>query len=110
MKEWKKRINEKRVPEWVKNAPKEHLSELVKGMWRGDGSYDPKKNMFRFNSISHNLAYSFRDALLRLGIAASINIQPRKKPRHDLFTVVISSPWNERFGKIVGRPAPNGRQ
>ncbi len=100
---------DKRVPEWVRNAAPECLAGLVQGLWRGDGSYDPEKNMFRFNSISRNLAYAFRDAVLRLGIAASINVQNRAEPRRPIYTVVISSPWNERFGELVGCPAPAGR-
>jgi hypothetical protein len=101
-------VYEKRVPEWVQNASLECLAELVRGMWRGDGSYDARKNMFRYNTISRNLAYAFRDALLRLGIAASVNLQMREEPRQDIYAVVISSPWNSRFGAIVGHPAPNG--
>ncbi len=103
-------VYEKRVPAWVQNAPLDCLAELVRGMWRGDGSYDPKKNMFRYNTISRNLAYAFRDALLRLGIAASINIQMREEPRQDMFSVVVSSPWNSKFGALVGHPAPDGKQ
>lgn len=100
----------KNIPEWLRNAPNEHLAELVRGMWCGDGSYDPKKNMFRFNTVSRDLAYAFRDALLRLGIAASVNPQQREAPRKDIYAVVISSPWNAKFGAIVGCPAPDGRQ
>ncbi len=102
-------VYEKRVPEWVIHAPNEYLEELVKGMWLGDGSYDPKKNMFRFSTINLDLAYLFRDSLLRLGIAASINKSDRSKSgRADMYTVVVSSPWNEKFGKIVGVDAKNG--
>ncbi len=103
-------VYEKRVPGWVRNASRECLAGLVSGMWRGDGSYDSKKNMFRFNTISPVLAYAFRDALLRLGIAASVNLQPRNEPRQDIYAVVISSPWNPPFGAIVGRVAPAGHQ
>jgi Fe-S cluster assembly protein SufB len=95
-------VYEKRLPEWVSGAETELLAELVKGMWRGDGSYDPKKNMFRYNSVSANLAYGFRDACLRLGVAASVNKQPRKSPRKDLYAIVIPSPFNPRFGEMVG--------
>ncbi|MCX7838551.1 MAG: Fe-S cluster assembly protein SufB [Anaerolineae bacterium] len=102
-------VYDKRIPDWVQNASLDCLAELVRGMWRGDGSYDPKKNMFRYSSVSRHLAYAFRDALLRLGIAASVNIQMREEPRQDLFTVVVSSPWNSKFGAIVGQPAPDGR-
>jgi Fe-S cluster assembly protein SufB len=103
-------VYEKRVPDWVRNAPLELLAEWMRGAWRGDGSYDPRKNMFRFNSVSPELAYAFRDAALRLGVAASINKQEREAPRQTMYAVVISSPWNERFGEIVGQPAANGKQ
>jgi Fe-S cluster assembly protein SufB len=103
-------VYEKRVPEFIRDAPLQHLTEWVRGAWWGDGSYDERKNMFRFNTISPNLAYAFRDALLRLGVAASVNRQEREAPRQAIYAVVISSPWNERFGQLVGHPAPNGSQ
>jgi Fe-S cluster assembly protein SufB len=99
---------EKHIPEWLAGAPLHLLAELVKGMWRGDGSYDANKNMFRYNTISANLAYAFRDALLRLGVAASVNLQKRENPRRDIYAVVISSPFNPSFGKIIGVDAPAG--
>ncbi len=101
-------VKDKHIPAWVQNAQPELLKELVCGMWCGDGSYDARKNMFRYNTVSANLAYAFRDALLRLGIAASINLQKRVAPRKPIFAVVVSSPWNEQFGKLVGVDAANG--
>ncbi len=101
-------VYEKHVPEWVSSADPALLAELVKGMWRGDGSYDARKNMFRYNTISADLAYAFRDACLRLGVAASVNMQKRFLPRKDIYAVVIASPFNPQFGKIVGVNAPAG--
>jgi len=103
-------VNDKRVPEWIRNAPSAQLREWVRGMWRGDGSYDQRKNMFRYSTVSCDLAYAFRDVLLRLGIAASVNAQDRPPPRQIMYSVVISSPWDSRLGEIVGCPAPDGRQ
>src|SRR5579862_2913818 len=100
----------KRVPDFIRNAPAECLAQWVTGAWLGDGSYDARKNMFRFSSVSQGLAYAFRDALLRLGVAASVNLNQREAPRQALYHVVIASPWNERFGEIVGYDAPNGAQ
>ncbi len=99
---------DKRIPEWVSSADLNLLGALITGMWRGDGSYDPKKNMFRYNSITPALAYGFRDACLRLGVAASVNLQRRESPRKDIYAVVIASPYNTKFGEIVGVSAPNG--
>lgn len=101
-------VYEKHIPEWVSSADVSLLAELIKGMWRGDGSYDEKKNMFRYNTVSSDLAYTFRDACLRLGVVASINVQERQSPRKDMFTVVIASPFNPKFGEIVGVNAPAG--
>jgi Fe-S cluster assembly protein SufB len=101
-------VYEKRIPEWISSAEPALLAELVNGMWRGDGSYDARKNMFRYNTISAELAYGFRDALLRLGIAASVNFQKRAAPRQDIYAVIVSSPFNPRFGELVGVDAPAG--
>ncbi len=101
-------VYNKHVPEFIRNAPTECLAQWVRGAWLGDGSYDTRKNMFRFSSVSQELAYAFRDALLRLGVAASVNLNQRGAPRQPLYHVVISSPWNERFGEIVGYDAPGG--
>ncbi|MCL5996325.1 MAG: SufD family Fe-S cluster assembly protein [Chloroflexi bacterium] len=103
-------VQNKRVPEFVRNVPAQQLAEWVRGLWCGDGSYDAHKNMFRFNTVSTELAYAFRDALLRLGIPASVNYQVRSVPRQPIYAVVISSPWNEQFGDLVGCPAPDGNQ
>jgi Fe-S cluster assembly protein SufB len=100
-------VYEKRVPEFVRNAPVEQLAQWVRGLWCGDGSYDERKNMFRYNTVSAELAYAFRDALLRLQIPASVNYQLRAAPRQPMYAVVISSPWNSRFGDLVGCPAPD---
>jgi Fe-S cluster assembly protein SufB len=103
-------VFDKHVPDFIANAPLSYLSQWVRGAWQGDGSYDPRKNLFRYNTVSQSLAYSFRDALLRLGVAASVNLQERDAPRQPMYVVVISSPWNERFGEIVGYPAPAGKK
>ncbi len=103
-------VFEKQVPDFIRNAPREHLAQWVRGIWCGDGSYDARKNMFRFNTVSGELAYAFRDALLRLGIAASINLQNREEPRRPMYVVVVASPWNEQFGRLVGYPAPAGKK
>jgi intein/homing endonuclease len=102
-------VYNKRVPDFIRNAPVTHLAKWVRGAWLGDGSYDARKNMFRYSSVSQELAYTFRDALLRLGVAASVNLQQRDGNRLPMYTVVISSPWNEKFGDIVGYAAPRGK-
>lgn len=102
-------IADKHVPDWVLDAEPELLKAFVGGLWRGGGSYDAHKNMFRFSSISRNIAYAFRDALLRLGIAASVNFSQRRPPRQPMYTIVIASPYNAMFGAFVGQAAPAGQ-
>ena len=101
-------VYDKRVPAWLSNAPRHLLAEFVRGLWCGDGSYDAVKNLFRFNSVSRDLTYAFRNALLRLGIAASVNRQEREAPRQPMYTVVVASPFNPQFGDLVGVDAPAG--
>lgn len=102
-------ITEKHIPESFFSMDNAKLMELVKGMWLGDGSYSSKANQFRFSSISESLAYSFRDILARLGIQSTINRNKRVAPRRDLFQVIISRPFNNKFGKIVNIESENGR-
>jgi Fe-S cluster assembly protein SufB len=101
-------IHEKHVPEWILSAPPELLAAFACGLWRGDGSYDSRKNMFRYYTVSTNLAYAFRDALLRLGIASSVDLQKSTDPRKDIYAVVISQPFSQQFGTLVGVEAPAG--
>lgn len=101
-------IYEKHVPLWVQQAPKDLISEFVKGLWLGDGSYDKDKKYFRLSSISDSIANAYRNCLLRLGIAASLNRNKRKLPRKDLYNVITSARYNERFGEIVGVKTQNG--
>lgn len=98
----------KRIPYWFRYLTREMLIELIKGMWLGDGSFDVKLQKFRFNSINENLTYTFREMLLSLGILCTVNVQTRKPPRKKMYTVVVSTRFNETFGAIVGVTAKNG--
>jgi len=94
-------INDKKIPEWLLKSNDENVSELIKGMWRGDGSYDKKANMFRYNSVSENLAYGYRNILLRLGILVDINLQKRKLPRKNMYAVLVTRNMNTKFAKLL---------
>lgn len=95
-------INDKKIPDWLLRSNNENVSELIKGMWRGDGSYDKKTNMFRYNSVLENLAYGYRDILLRLGILVDINLQNRKLPRKNMYVVLVMRNMNTKFAKLLG--------
>ena len=101
-------IKEKRIPESFFSLDNAKLTELIKGMWLGDGSYSAKSNQFRYSTVSESLAYGFRDILARLGIQSTINRNNRAVPRKDMFQIIISRPYNEKFGEIVDVVASNG--
>ena len=95
-------INNKKIPDWLLKSKDENVAELIKGMWRGDGSYDKKTNMFRYNSVSENLAYGYRNILLRLGILVDINLQKRRLPRKDMYVVLVTRNMNKKFANLLG--------
>jgi len=101
-------VYQKKIPFWIFNISNDCLSELIKGMWRGNGSFDRKRVSFRFSSISRSLAYGLRDILLKLGIIASINKQSRIPSGEGIYTVMISTQNNNLFGKLVDIQAKDG--
>jgi Fe-S cluster assembly protein SufB len=101
-------LKTKHIPEYIFHANKKAMSALICGMWNGDGSYDKKAHMFRYNSISSNLAYGYRDILSILGIKSIIFKTKRSGNRHDMYTVTIVRSDNHLFSKIVGVESQNG--
>ncbi|HSW96997.1 MAG TPA: Fe-S cluster assembly protein SufB, partial [Candidatus Saccharimonadales bacterium] len=99
----------KNIPSWILESPEEHLRELIKAMWCGDGSYDEKIKLFRYSSVTKSLIHGFRDALLKIGIVASINSQKRNHPKQVMHNVIISRTSNELFSEIVNIKSTNGR-
>ncbi len=100
----------KHIPLWMLESSIDHVTELIRGMWRGDGSYYKKSRLFRYCTVTRNLAYSFRDALLKLGILCSINVQKRSIPKQNMYSVIISRTSNSVFGNLVKIRSQNGRQ
>ena len=100
----------KHISRWILESPKEHLEQLIKGMWGGDGSYYKKSQLFRYSSVTRSLAFGFRDALLKLGVIASINAQKRKSPKQIMYSVIVSRTCNVLFGKFVGKETVDGRK
>jgi Fe-S cluster assembly protein SufB len=98
----------KHIPIWVLESPKDHLCELIKGMWCADGSYYEKSHLYRYSSVTRSLALGFRDVLLKLGIVASLNSQKRKIPRQLMNHVVVSRRFNQAFSAVVGRKSVDG--
>jgi Fe-S cluster assembly protein SufB len=97
----------KRLPPWVLLEEPIKQAELLKGLWRGDGSYMYKhygygtKRMYRINSVSEELTEQVRNLLLRQNIFASINCQHRKTPRRKMFAIYVGGSFLNVFGKLV---------
>lgn len=100
----------KHIPLWILESPTEHLKNLIKGMWLGDGTYNERRNTFRYSSVTKSLVDGFRDALLKVGIICSVNSQKRKLPKQVMHNIVISSRYNIFFGEIVEKSSRNGKK
>jgi Fe-S cluster assembly protein SufB len=97
----------KRVPKWVSFESIEKQKELVKGFWRGDGSFMYKyynfgaKRMFRINTISIELARQIRDVLLRCNIFSSLNVANRSGKRNKMYVLYIGGQYLNKFASVV---------
>ncbi|MBI2583835.1 MAG: SufD family Fe-S cluster assembly protein [Candidatus Aenigmarchaeota archaeon] len=97
----------KSMPQWVLKEKPEKQKEIVKGFWRGDGSFMMQqypygvKRMFRMNTVSEKLARNIRDILLRLNIFASINIQKRGGKRKNMFCIYVGGSFLTAFAEAV---------
>lgn len=102
-----KGASNKHIPLWMLKETPEKQKELVKALWRGDGSYMyvqyscGVKRMFRINTVSKQLAEQIRDILLRNNIFASLNIQRRKAPRKAMYTLYIGGAFLHQFAELV---------
>ncbi|MBI4015607.1 MAG: Fe-S cluster assembly protein SufB [Candidatus Aenigmarchaeota archaeon] len=98
----------KRIPDWVMKESPEKQKELVKGFWRGDGSFMMHqyaygvKRMFRMNTISKNIAESLHKMLLRMNIFASLNKHKRTGKRKDIYCVHVGGSFLKAFANAVG--------
>ncbi|MBI2971739.1 MAG: SufD family Fe-S cluster assembly protein [Candidatus Aenigmarchaeota archaeon] len=98
----------KHIPKWVLHESMEKQKELIKGFWRGDGSFMMHqyswgvKRMFRMNTVSKRLAKSIRDILLRMNIFASINVQNRHGNRKAMYCVYVGGSYLRIFAETVG--------
>ncbi|NUN11052.1 Fe-S cluster assembly protein SufB [Candidatus Micrarchaeota archaeon] len=102
----------KQLPLWVIHESPEKQAELIKGFWRGDGSYMYQqyswgiKRMFRMNTVSSTLARQLRDVLLRLDVFAGINSQERAN-KHVMHTVYVGGSFLQKFANVVNAQPVN---
>jgi len=61
----------KQIPSWVLDLPEAHLKQFAAGLWCGDGSRGPRC-IFRYATVSKQLAAMYHLVLLRLGVPSSV--------------------------------------
>jgi Fe-S cluster assembly protein SufB len=97
----------KSLPKWVMLEDPAKQAEIIKGFWRGDGSFMYKqyswgtKRMFRMNTISKRLAEQIRDMLLRCNIFGSVNKAARPGNRHTMYVVYVGGEYLQEFASLV---------
>lgn len=104
-----KKAHLKRIPDWMLHEHVDKQRELVLGLYRGDGNYydqinkHGRKEIFRLNTVSEELAYQLRAILLRLGIVAFLNTRNRDaEGRRTMYVVGIAGEQMLKFGQLVG--------
>lgn len=76
----------KKLPENMVNWNNELTSELVKGFWCGDGSYNERNSSFIIDSTSYILIEQIRRILLKYNIISSYSYTPKEK-RQNVSTI-----------------------
>ncbi len=102
----------KRIPdEWL-CFPDGKLAELLKGLWRGDGSAD--RDSFRFHTTSEVLAHQVRMILTKMGLLSSIGCRKRERigpsriggrsiiARHDCYCIKVGGRALQKLSEILG--------
>lgn len=82
----------KSLPPFWNLLDEKWLIELIKGLWRGDGHYQP------FSTVSWKLAHQLKMALARLGILTSLLYSEKQK----IYRLLISFISQDKFTKWFG--------
>ena len=93
----------KSLPDWVLFAPPHKQAELIKGIWRGDGSLltQERQDIFNITTTSKTLAVQLQLVLGRLGIVAAIHSQRRRKKK-EVFRVNIFGKYTQKMAEVCG--------
>ncbi|MDY6774021.1 MAG: DNA-directed RNA polymerase subunit A'' [Candidatus Nanohaloarchaea archaeon] len=87
---------QKRVPEWVLNAPEDFVQGLLQGYFEGDGNIHPQRKVIRATSISEQLIDDLALLLSTQGILASISHSGGE------YTLSIPYSYADRFRERIG--------
>ncbi len=83
--------------------PKDFQKELIKGLWRGDGYIEPKRNYFVLSTTSKELAYENQHILARLNIASSIT-KSDKENKKTAYHVSVFGDSVEKMAEVCDVP------
>ena len=91
----------KRIPEWVRLAPKEFVVEFLKGIFDTDG-YVEKKGAVGISSASKQLIEDIHSSLMNLGIISRIYERKKNYNHKSQFYLTIYGDFVERFQEEIG--------
>ncbi|MGC8812228.1 MAG: LAGLIDADG family homing endonuclease [Candidatus Aenigmatarchaeota archaeon] len=103
-----KKAKNKKLPAWALYLPEGKLIEIIKGLWRGDGSLQKYKRRnkeyyyFSYFTTSELLTHQLKLSLLKLGFIPSIHYNKKRGE----YQVRISGKQVIEFGKRIGFPLP----
>ena len=70
----------KKIPEWIQDAPKEYIQWFINGYIAADG-YKTEKHYEHFTTVSADLAYGFQRLYAKLGKILSVSYQKRQNTK-----------------------------
>ena len=93
--------SELRIPDWVFSLSDRDRAAFVRGLYDGEGHYDPKQDRHRINQTNQHVAQRLRELLLSLGIRASLSVSERPLPRRPMWQVAIYQGDSPLFEQLV---------
>lgn len=70
----------KRIPEWVQNAPIKCIESFIAGYTRADGHINQKGDII-YTTVSHHVAYGLQRLYAKLGKVMSVSYQERPRTK-----------------------------
>lgn len=91
----------KRLPQWIKDAPGEHLDEFIEGYIDGDGT---RSRVTVAYTSSRQLADDLQELALKSGRVANIAVRDRRGKTISIYGVE-TGPTSEEYGVTFVKPA-----
>ncbi|MFZ2303808.1 MAG: ATP-dependent zinc metalloprotease FtsH [Minisyncoccia bacterium] len=91
----------KRIPEWIRMAPKEYVTAYLRGLFDTDGCAEKRGNV-NISSASESLIADIQMMLLNVGIVARSYSRKKKYNGKNQFYLAIYGDFVEQFQREVG--------